>query len=274
VVGGAKGAAGDDRLARRDAAGGAVDPGDFERLLEVEQRQNAAQALSEHRLARPGGTAQQQRVAAAGADFERALRALLAAHVSEVGAGVHLCRRRAQVGAGDGQGLAPEQVVEHLSEVARGAHLDPGREAGFRTVARRHDDAPAARLAGGEGQRQGAPDRSQTTVQGQLAHEGQTLQCRGLEAAGGGQDSDGDGQVETGAALAQPGGGEVDGDAAVRERPADAGDGGANAGGALANGRLGQADDVDARQLRADPDLHLDGDPVDPVQGGAPNARH
>ena len=55
---------------------------------------------------------------------------------------------------------------------------------------------------------------------------------------------------------------------------ADGGDRRAHARGALAHRRLRQPDDVDARQLRADPDLDLDGDAVDAEQCGRDDARH
>src|SRR5262249_17868014 len=75
-----------------------------------------------------------------------------------------------------------------------------------------------------------------------------------------------------GAALAQLRGREVHGDPAiVREFLARCGERGAHARSALAHGRLGQAHDLHARELRADPDLDLDGHPVDADQRGSAN---
>ena len=51
-------------------------------------------------------------------------------------------------------------------------------------------------------------------------------------------------------------------------------DGGANAGRALSDRGVGQPDNFYLGQLRADPDLDLDGNAVDAVQGGSYNLRH
>ena len=81
-----------------EQAGDRVDHADLERLGRRERRQQAGQALRQHRLAGAGRADHQQIVAAGGRDLERALGRLLALDVAQVGIG----RRRPRPGAGPG----------------------------------------------------------------------------------------------------------------------------------------------------------------------------
>jgi hypothetical protein len=71
-----------------------------------------------------------------------------------------------------------------------------------------------AALGGGHGRGQGALDRADAAVEGQLAHGGEVLELLGQELAGGDEQAQGDGQVEAAGALGQVGRGEVDDGAA------------------------------------------------------------
>ena len=65
-------------------SGDAVDFGGFDGLFKGERRQDAGEALGEHRLAGTGRADHQDVVDAGGGDFERAFGHGLAAHVAEV----------------------------------------------------------------------------------------------------------------------------------------------------------------------------------------------
>ena len=92
VVGSPEGALAGDRHPLPQEPGGAVDARHLERLVEGERREQAAHALREHGLAAAGRALQEQRVPAGGGDLERRLRALLPAHLGEVGQAARLGR--------------------------------------------------------------------------------------------------------------------------------------------------------------------------------------
>ena len=105
-----------------------------------EQRQDPRQPAREHRLARAGRPGEQQVVPARGGDLERAARALLAAHVGEVGDGrqrLEVVRRRRRLGR---VALAAE-VRDRLGEMAHADRLDAGERDLRRPTRRRRRDA-------------------------------------------------------------------------------------------------------------------------------------
>ena len=69
------------------APGQRLDHGNLQRLARIQRRQQAGQALRQHRLARAGRADHQQIVSAGGGDLQRALGAFLALHVAQVGRG-------------------------------------------------------------------------------------------------------------------------------------------------------------------------------------------
>ncbi len=76
-------------------AGQRTHQGNLQRLARVQRRKQAGQALRQHRFARAGRPDHQQIVAAGGGDLQRALGALLAFHIPQIG---HRARQRRQLG--------------------------------------------------------------------------------------------------------------------------------------------------------------------------------
>jgi hypothetical protein len=169
-------------------------------------------------------------------------------------------------------------VADDGCEVPGADHLDVRRQGRRRRGGGGHHHPVEAGVAQRQHHRQYAGDAAQPAVERQLAHEGRSLELTGrarnrlsdgqllVQQPAGEQDPHRDREVQAGAGLAQGRGGEVHHDATLRKGDAQRGDRGPNPRGALAHGGLGQSDDVDARQLRADPHLDLDGRAFDADQ--------
>ena len=188
-----------------------------------------------------------------GCDEEGALRALLATYVGKaavrqrrIGLGAGLAVRRGGHGR---QGLGTQQMGEHRRQVGRCADVEPAREGGFGAVVPGDDELRTAGIAGGDRQCERTPNRPQPPVERELADEGAPVQRLGLDRRLRGEDADGDREIERGAPFPQTRRREVHRDAAVREAVSRRLDRRAHPGRALADGRLGQPDDVDTRQL-------------------------
>ena len=204
-------------------------------------------------------------------DLERALRGLLAVHLSEVGL-------RGSPGLDGRRGLAAlerrlaAQPPQHRAEIRRTQRRDRRAESGFAEVPAR-DHHLADPLAVGRAQhRQHPAHGAQRTVEAELAEEQRAPQLVRVELDACPRDRDRDGQVEGGAHFGHAGGCEVHGHAAGREREARLAERGADAIAALVHDAVGLADDVERRQPRAR--LDLDGNPhaVDHVERGAERA--
>jgi hypothetical protein len=165
-------------------------------------------------------------------------------------------------------------VAEHLGEIARPEDPDSRSEGRLLTVELGKQHLAAAGLPRGQRERESPVDRTQPAVERQLSHQSLLLEGFRLEGALRGEDPHGDGKVQASTALAQPSGGEVDCDTAFREAFACGGDRRSYAGHTLPHDGFGKSHEVDARQQGADAHLHLDGDPLDPVQRRADHAGH
>ncbi len=189
-----------------------------------------------------------------GSDFQRALGGALPLHFAHV-----WIMRRDALGLRDEacQRLAPGQVRGDLQQIL--CRIDHGivHQRGFRCIRLRQDEsAPAVRRA--VGHRQCAAYGPQFTGQREFTGELVLIQSVGGYLPRGGEDADGDGQIETPTLLGQVGGREVDGDATRGEVELAVLQGGAHAILALLHLGLGQADDVELRQAVGE--MHLDGD--------------
>jgi hypothetical protein len=109
------------------------------------------------------------------------------------------------------------------------------------------------------------------SIESEFADQAETLDGLDGNFPGGGKHTDGDGEVEAGAALLEAGRREVDGDALLR--PPDPGrhDGGAHPVARLAAGGVGQPHDREARQSMGNVDFDPHGQAVDPEQGRGRN---
>ena len=203
-------------LRRVERAGQAGDRSRGQGVGVLHRRQQARQTLGQHRLASARRADQQQAVVARGGNFERAFRARLTAHVAQVQAG-RWRRRRAGPGHGERlRSISGLQGRHHVEQVLCRAHVHPPGQRGLAGArCGQHQRARGAFAAHGQCQRQGASDRAQLTGQAQLACELEALQRLQVHLARGGQDAQGNGQVETAGLLGQLGGREVDRDSLV-----------------------------------------------------------
>jgi len=272
VVRRAEGPRGQERLARLHQAQRAVDAGRLDRLGGGERREDRRDPLGEHRLAAAGRADHQAVVAARGRHAQSPLGGLLAADVGEVdvvgGEPVEPFahpRRRGrdvEVAGEEPHGLGQRRHRDDLDV------LDHGR---FRGAGGRHHqplERPVGLVrepglaGGGDGDRQRAPRGPRESLQREFAHHGVVAEPFGGELAAAGEDAERDRQVERRRLLGQLGGGEVDDDpvvgpaeAGVDHRPGDAMR-------ALADGRVGHADEHGGRQgpgRDVDLDVHRDG---------------
>ena len=220
-----------------------------------------AQAAREHRLAGARRAAQQQRVPAGGRELERALGGLLAAHVGEVGAVVESARGRERRRHPREPLARPRSAPSTSRRCVGGVHLEPRRERG---LARR--SPPARRGARSRRRARRAPGRARRARgaggrRGRARRRGRAPSSAPASTrAGGGEDRrPRSARSSPGPLLRTPAGARFTVTRRSGKRsPAEA-DGRAHAGRGLAHGRLGQPHHVDAGQLRADPDLDLDG---------------
>ena len=177
----------------------------------------------------------------------------LAAHVGEIG----LRRGAAGNGFGARQRLARIQRGAHFQQGARGADLHLRGQRRLAAVGRRHQQ-PAPGTAAGQRCGEHAIDRTDLPGQRQFAEEFPAIQRLARDLAAGGEDAQGDRQVEAAAVLGQVGRGQVDGDPARRELELRAVDGGAYPVLGFADRRFRQSDDAHRRQATAEVDLDPD----------------
>lgn len=192
-----------------------MDRGHLQRLVFVQRRHQAGQAAGEQRLAGTGRPAEQQVVRAGGRYQQRTLGRGLALHFRQVG----IRRRHPQqaVGLVGAQAFLAIEVRGQLQQVTDRVDGQAAGQAGLLGVFPR-DHQRAARGAGGEGGGQHAGHRAQRAGKRQLAQAFQLLQAGGIgQLAAGGEDAQGDGQVEAPAVLGQVGRGEIERDSAVGE---------------------------------------------------------
>ena len=154
----------------RQQPGHRVDPRHLERGRVVEQRQDPRQPAREHRLADARAAREQQVVRAGGGDLERAPRALLAAHVGELGNAGAANRPSGAAAEAEGVALAAE-VGDRLGEMPDRHRLDAGqRDLGARLG--RADQPPRARSARSLSGRERSRYRPQPAVERQLPDRG------------------------------------------------------------------------------------------------------
>src|SRR6185312_496391 len=139
-------------------------------------------------------------------------------------------------------------------------------------ILRGHNQVTDAFRARGDGDGQHALNRTQGSVETELAGEEIVGDILNLQRAVGAEQRDGDGQVESGAFLLDVSGREIDGDPGGRDVEAGVLDGAAHAVTRFAHGGVGQADggeqfffEDNAREV----DLNIDDRGVNAVDGGA-----
>jgi hypothetical protein len=264
VVGGADGAGADEGFAVWHEAAGGVDAGGFEGLLAGEGWEDGGEAFAEHGFAGAGGAEEEDIVAAGGGDSEGAFAELLAADFGEV---------VAMGGAGGVEGVFIELVGEevefaveeadHFGDGADGDDVDAGDDGGFGGIVGGENEAGFLLLAGEHGHGEGTLDGAHAAIEGEFAGDEILFVVEGFAVGGDGartfedavdeKESEGDGEFEGVAFLAEVGGGEVDDEATGGEAVAAVVEGGADAVDGFADGGVGEADDGGAGAL-----LHVD----------------
>lgn len=181
----------------RESAHQRLDGGRFERLCLCHFGEDAGEPCGQHGLTGPRWAGHQHAVVARRGDFQCTLGQQLSLDVGEV---------RVVVGAAGGEcGLARQrrvsgQVGADLEQGSRGVDIRVLHQGGFAGALRGQDEGTAI-PAGLERHRQRAAHWAQLTGQGQLARklvQGQPV-LRNLPA--GGEDAEGNGQVEAPAFL-------------------------------------------------------------------------
>jgi len=239
----------------------------------AETRHDGGETARKHGLARSGRSDHEDIVCPGGCHLEGPLGLPLVPDVGEIN--VVACRGAPHVTLVPREGeefpLSLE-VVEDLEEMVGPEDGDVPHHGGFPAVAHGNDDGAHAFLPGEKGHGENTPDGFHGPVEGKLARYEMAFERLHFQGPHGGEDADGDGQVEGRAFLADIGRGEIDGYAVPGELEAGILYGGPDPLLALLHRGLGQSDDSERRQSVGDIHLHIDLYPVDPVNGSSGNA--
>ena len=193
--------------------GDRVDPGDLERCLGVERRQDAGQSSREHRLADPRRPGEEEVVPARGGDLQHAPGSTLSTHVPEIG---RLGNGRGPRGQRLWWSALAAEVRHRLDQVVDRDGFDAGERylgAGLGGA----DETGGAVAARSLGRDERSGDGTEPAVEGELSDRGVPCQRSLRKLARRGEDGERDRKIESRALLPQIGGREVDRD--PPERP-------------------------------------------------------
>jgi len=202
-------------------AGRTVDPGRFQRLRRGEGRKYPRHPLRQHRLPAARRPHHEQGVASRRRDFQRAPGHRLAHDVGHVREAPGIWRTGVGRSGVPRDGVLPAAGIRRdlarndargLAQGPDGRHPDSGNEAGLFPVEGRRDDSRDPELAREERLREGAADRADASVEGQLPRDQPPSQGLAGEDAFRAQHGQRDGQIEQRPVLAEVGGRQVDGD--------------------------------------------------------------
>ena len=191
----------DQPTLRQDQPGRRVDPADLDRLAPGERRQDPRQSLGQHRLARPRRPDEQQVVAAGRRHLDRPPADPLAPDVGQVQTSRSRSLRRRHRVRWRRPALPAGQHVDQLTQARAPIDRAGADRGGFRVVAPRHDQRVADERVGQRDDARHVPERA---VQPELADERQAVERAGREHPRGGQQPDGDRQVQPRPALPHP----------------------------------------------------------------------
>jgi hypothetical protein len=239
-----------------------VNPRHLERLCRRERRQDPGQASGKHRLPGPGRPGEEKVVAPGRGDLERAACPLLAANVGEIEERFFLRRVTVALDVRLGLAFAP-QVGGGLCEMAKRHRLDAGKSRLGRGAGGTQDPGqagPARRLRKSER----ASNRPQPPVKGELADGGVLGEPVAWDLTGGGEDREGDREVEARALLAEPRRREIHSDPAHRPIELGRDDSAADALLRLLARAIGEADDCERGHGTLEVRLDLDPTGVEP----------
>ena len=180
-------------------------------------------------------------------------------HVREIGRLRRDARRRLEIGdkGFECDGFLAVQLRTNLKQVSCRQDVGAVDQTGLGGIATGQNQR-SARIAGFDGDRQGADDRPQFAAQRQLANALHRRQRFTTDLPRGGEDAERDGQVEAAAFLGNVGRRHVDGDALGGEFEVAIEQGAAHAVLAFLHGGFGQAHDGEVRQAVGDMNFHRD----------------
>ena len=208
-------------------------------------------------------------MSAGGGDLEGALGRLLAADLGEVGGARNRRFELPESGCGSlGERRRAEQVFDRFADGPQSAHRQRAGRGGLAGVRRRQQELPASTLAPEVGDRQAAAHRAHTAVQPELAAEEAAVERLRRQRAVGGEQRQGDREIEVVALLAQVGGREVDRHGARRQIEAAVAQRAAHPLAAFAHGGVRKSDDLHLGQAGLDVDLDLHRTGFDSPGGG------
>ena len=265
------------RLARRahppprhaEASAQAGDGRAFQRLVDRHGRQQAGEAVCQHRLARARRPDHEQAVATGRGDLQRALGTGLPLHVGQVGVGVGRAAGlglHARPAAAVGRqrlrrlGAGRQELRDHVEQVPRAVHLGARHQGGLAcTVAGQHEPGGDATAVQGQRHGQRAAHRPQLARQGQLAGEFVARESRRIDLTARRQDAHRNRQIEAPRVLGQVGWRQVDRDPlVVRKLQARVLQRRAHPLAGFLDLHVGQSDQREAGQSIGQ--MHLDGD--------------
>jgi hypothetical protein len=191
---------------------------------------------------------------------------MLASHIAQVCAGVRRVARGSVCigrlsGAGARAVAAPAEQHSHgASQRVNGGHLEFLYEARLVGLGARHHEGSELSVVRGLRHRKRAPAGLDLAAKRELAEQHVRVQAGAWHLSAGGQHGACKREVEPGARLRHIRGGEARGDSARREFIAGVADRRAHPLARLAHRRIGQPDDHERGQARAD--IDLDGHPL------------
>ena len=245
-----------------DQAGDRMDHRGLEQLGRGQGRQQAGQALGQHRLARARRADEQQVVAAGGGDLQGPLGLFLALDVAQVAGAVALDHWPGRRGRQD---LQAAEMVDQRDQGARGQDPGAARPGRLGPAGLGTDQAQPhgpGRHRGG----QGAGCGGDAAVQGELAHGRPVVQGVQRDYPHGRHHRQGDGQVIVRALLGQVGRGQVGDDTLARQGQAQARKGAAHPLAAFGHRLVAQAHDDELVLTGGQLDLDVDAARLDPFE--------
>ncbi len=172
-----------------------------------------------------------------------------------------------------GIGWTPREVSADLRQGPGAPDLEVLDDRGFGQVVRRQEQCVAPGGPGGQGHREGPPDRAQVALQAHLSQDHGMFEVGFRDLAAGQQKAQGDRQIQSGTILAYVRGSQIDRDPPQWEVKAGVGEGRGDPLPALLHRAVRQTDGGERRQPVADIDLDFDRECVDTQYGGGSDAR-
>ncbi len=257
---------GDEASIGGEKTGDAVDHRDGERVFEAERRQHRRQTASKHRLATPRGPDEEHVVAAGSRDLESAAPGELPPNFGEIG------QRGRRLPKGCGRGrvevLVAGEVPADLIEIVGEPRFDAAGHTGLGAVVARDDRARDAASGRADEVSEQAAHGTNRAGERELADQDQALERAWRNFAERGERSDGNREIERGAAFSQVGRSEVHGDAVLGHEDAEMAEGGADANAALANGAVGEPHQFEPSRAACAGDLNAARIRVEANEGG------